>query len=80
MEFSHGKLLLYYWLGLFSPSGQGAILFSRLAVAVFTLLTGAGIAAIAARLFGRKAALPAIILYALVPHTVFYERWPLPIP
>jgi len=74
IEFSHGKLLLYYWLGLFSPSGQGAILFSRLAVAVFTLLTGAGIAAIAARLFGREAVLPAIILYALVPHTVFFER------
>lgn len=74
IEFSHGKLLLYYWLGLFSPFGPSAIVLSRLAVAVFTLLTCAGIAAITARLFGRRAVLPALAVYALVPNTVFFER------
>lgn len=74
MEFSHGKLLLYYWLGLFDPSGQGALVTSRLAIALVSLLTGAAVVGSARLLFGRRAVIPALLFYALVPHAVFYER------
>lgn len=74
IEFSHGKLLFYYYLGLFAPEGQGALVTARLAVAIFSLLGGAAAAAIARLLFGRQAMIPALAYYALVPHAVFYER------
>lgn len=74
IEFAHGKLLLYYWLGLFSPSGAGALVVSRMAVALISLVTAAASAGIAAQLFGRRAILPALAYYALVPHAVFFER------
>lgn len=74
IEFAHGKLLLYYWLGLFSPSGAGALVVSRMAVALISLLTAAASAGIASQLFGRRAILPALAYYALVPHAVFFER------
>ncbi len=74
IEFSHGKLLLYYWLGLFDPSGGGALVTSRLAIALVSLITSAAIVAVTRTLFGKMAAIPALIFYVVVPHAVFYER------
>lgn len=73
-DFSHGKLLFYYWLGLFVPEGDGALAVTRLAVALWSLVTGAAVVAVARALFGRGAALPALLFYAVVPWAVFYER------
>jgi hypothetical protein len=74
VELSHGKLLFYYWLGLFLPGGDSALATGRLAVAVFSLITSAVIAALARALFGERAILPALVFYALAPWTVFFER------
>lgn len=74
VEFSNGKLLFYYWLGLFVPHGDSALAVGRLAVAVFSLITSAGVAAVARSLFGRRAVLPALAFYALAPYAVFFER------
>jgi 4-amino-4-deoxy-L-arabinose transferase-like glycosyltransferase len=74
VEFSNGKLLFYYWLGLFVPTGKSALAVGRLAVAIFSLITNAGVAAVARILFGRRAMLPALTLYALAPYAVFFER------
>lgn len=74
IEFTHGKLLLYYFLGMFSPEGHSAVILGRLSIALASLVTGAATAAIAHRLFGRVAALFALAFYALVPHAVFFER------
>ncbi len=72
--FSNGKLLFYYWLGLFAPRGDSALAVGRLAVALFSLITSAAIMALARELFGRAAMLPALALYALAPYAVFFER------
>lgn len=73
-EISHGKLLYYYWLGLFETSRGGALVTARLATALFTLLGLAGVAAAARVLFGPGAVLPATAFYAIVPFAVFFER------
>ena len=74
VEFSNGKLLFYYWLGLFAPHGDSALAVGRLAVALFSLITSAAIMALARALFGRAAMVPALALYALAPYAVFFER------
>jgi hypothetical protein len=74
IEFANGKLLFYYWLGAFAPTGDSALADGRLAVAVFSLITSAGAATVARALFGRRALLPALALYALAPYAVFFER------
>jgi len=74
IEFTHGKLLLYYYLGLFHPEGHSSIIVGRLSIALISLVTGATAAAITQRLFGHVAGLFALAFYALVPHAVFYER------
>ncbi len=74
VEFSNGKLLFYYWLGLFVPTGDSALAVGRLAVGIFSLITSAAVAAVARSLFGQRAMIPALALYALAPYTVFFER------
>ena len=74
METSHGKLLFYYWIGLFDPQGEGTLLVSRWANALISLLTCAAAGGAAKLLFGRRAVLPAMIFYALVPFAVFFDR------
>src|SRR5690554_219040 len=70
----HGKFLFYYWLGLFGPAHTGELAAGRLAVALFSLLTAAAVAAAARDLFGRGAAPVALALYALAPFAAFFER------
>lgn len=71
---SHGKLLFYYWLGLFAPGETGELAVSRIAVALFSLIGSAAIVAAARILFGRRAMLPALVFYALAPYALFFER------
>ncbi|MBN1201924.1 MAG: glycosyltransferase family 39 protein [Anaerolineae bacterium] len=73
-RYSHGKLLLYYWLGLFRPFDPAGLMVARTANALFTLLGGAALAAVARDLFGRRAMIPALAFYALVPYAVFFDR------
>jgi 4-amino-4-deoxy-L-arabinose transferase-like glycosyltransferase len=71
---SHGKLLFYYWLGLFMPGDYGVLAVSRIAVALFSLVGSAGSMAVARVLFGRRAMIPVLAFYALAPYTLFFER------
>ncbi|HEX3054210.1 MAG TPA: glycosyltransferase family 39 protein [Aggregatilineaceae bacterium] len=72
--FSHGKLLYYYWLGIFRPGVYAELEVARWGLAIFTLLTSAFLMAVAREIAGRRAMLPALALYALAPLTVFFER------
>ncbi|MBN2303123.1 MAG: hypothetical protein JXQ72_01520 [Anaerolineae bacterium] len=72
--FSHGKLLYYYYLGLFTSGGTSALIVSRLAMALFSLFTSAVIVRLAQMLFGPRATIPALAFYALAPYAVFFER------
>lgn len=75
INFGQGKLLLYFWLALFRPETTLAGLFvSRVAIALFSLLTSAALAATARNLFGWKTMLPSLVFYALAPHSLFFER------
>ena len=71
---SHGKLLFYYWLAPFVPQGDGALPAARLAVALISLISSATAAAVARDLFGRRAILPTLAFYAVVPYAAFFER------
>lgn len=73
-EYSHGKLLYYYWLGLFGTARTNALEMMRLATALLSLLTIAAVAATARALFGPRAMLAAALVYALAPFAVFFER------
>ena len=73
-EYSHGKLLYYYWLGLFGTARTSALETMRLATALLSLLTMAAVAASARALFGPRAALASAFVYALTPFAVFFER------
>lgn len=74
VEIFRGKLLLYYWLGFFQPTGPGALVVSRLAVAIAALLSHAATVAMARTCFGRRAMLPAALFMVALPYDVFYSR------
>ncbi|MBN1201922.1 MAG: glycosyltransferase family 39 protein [Anaerolineae bacterium] len=74
VSFSHGKLLLYYWLGLFGLGGDSELALARIAIGLFSLIGSAAAAATARDLFGRRAAVPTLALYALAPYALFFER------
>ncbi|KAB2866277.1 MAG: hypothetical protein F9K46_02645, partial [Anaerolineae bacterium] len=70
-----GKLLLYYYLGLFVPQNVGGAWLSREAIALLALLGAALTFALARQLFHRwSISLLAVILYALSPFMLFFER------
>jgi 4-amino-4-deoxy-L-arabinose transferase-like glycosyltransferase len=73
-RFSHGKLLTYFWLGLFQPEPPGSLWIGRAGIALFALITGATIYAIGRRLGGHAAGTLALALYAVLPLAFFYER------
>jgi 4-amino-4-deoxy-L-arabinose transferase-like glycosyltransferase len=74
VEFSHGKLLLYYWLGLFQPEGTNALFVSRAAVALSLVAGSTAVAGIARILFGSRAAVPALVVFTFAPYALFYQR------
>src|SRR5690606_22623358 len=70
-----GKLLLYYYLGLFQPQAHNGMWIGRQAVALLAPLTAALCFAVV-KTFTRsdKAGLCAILLYAVLPFALFFER------
>lgn len=75
VAYAHGKLLLYYWIGLFRPAyTEAGLATARLSVALTGLLTAAGSAALARSLFGRRATLLALAFLVFAPYALFYDR------
>ncbi len=72
-RFAHGKVLLYYWLGLFQAAPSAVLFTSRAAIALFSLITGASIFQIGRYLHNARAGALALLLYAILPLAVFYE-------
>ncbi|MFP4322616.1 MAG: ArnT family glycosyltransferase [Anaerolineales bacterium] len=69
-----GKLLLYYYMGLFETTRTDFLLVGRLSVALATLMGGAALFALGRRLFNAQAGLLALFLYAVTPFTLFFDR------
>lgn len=74
-RFAHGKLLLYFWLGLFDTNDPATMLpVSRLAIAISSVVAASGVYLLG-RLWGNaRAGLIALAIYSMMPHGVFYER------
>ncbi|MBZ0310211.1 MAG: glycosyltransferase family 39 protein, partial [Anaerolineae bacterium] len=71
---SHGKLLLYFWLGLFETDRLHVLATSRLSIGLISLVTGAGLYQIGKTLHSRPVGLLALLLYTFCPIALFYER------
>ncbi|MBN1203259.1 MAG: glycosyltransferase family 39 protein [Anaerolineae bacterium] len=71
---ANGKLLLYFWLGLFDLQPITALYVVRTAIALFALASGAGLYALGRQLGGHAVGLLALGLYAVLPLSVFFER------
>lgn len=71
---SHGKLLVYFWLGLFETDRLHVLVPSRMAIALISLITGAALYAIGKKLHSHTAGLLALFLYIFCPIALFYER------
>jgi len=70
---SHGKLGLYFWLGLFQPEPPIALPVGRMGISIFALITGAAIYAVGRRLYNAATGLVALGLYCFIPLAFFYE-------
>ena len=74
-SFLPGKLLLYYYLGLFAPENQNGLWVSRAAVALFAPLSAAlSYAIVYAFTRSFRAGIITIWLYATSPLMIFFER------
>jgi hypothetical protein len=73
-RFANGKLLLYYWLGLFELPPISALWIARTAIALASLLTGAAVYAIARMAGSAGAGALALAAYAVLPLAFFFER------
>ena len=72
---AHGKLLLYFWLGLFDSDTPATLLVSgRLAMAIFSTISAAGVYLLTRIFTNHRAGLIALLIYAVMPLAVFYER------
>ncbi len=72
-----GKLLSYYWIGLFHPARLDAIFVGRTASALFALLGLAAAYSTARLLFGRIGGWVTLILAAFSPFMIFFDRFAL---
>ncbi|MCI0711412.1 MAG: glycosyltransferase family 39 protein [Chloroflexi bacterium] len=74
-SFLPGKLLLYYYLGLFNPQNVGGAWLARQAVTVLAPLGASLTYRLGVTLFqSRRVGLNAVLLYIFVPYMVFFER------
>jgi MFS family permease len=73
-RFSAGKLLLYFWLGLFESDVPASLTTARLSIALFSLLNGALITLFGRLLSSHRTGLLALALYAILPFAAFYDR------
>lgn len=73
-RFSAGKLLVYFWLGLFEADAPISLVTARLSIALFSLLNGALIYLLGRLLSGHRAGLLALAIYTILPFAAFYDR------
>lgn len=73
-RFMHGKLLIYYWLGIFDLHPVTSLHIARTALALFTLITPATLYLLGKQFRGHGIGLLAATIYALMPFAVFFER------
>jgi len=74
-SFLPGKLLTYYYLGLFDPQNESALWLSRQALALLTPLAAALCYGLLRALNGQaRSSLIIFPLYAFAPFTLFFER------
>ena len=75
-RFAHGKVLLYFWLGLFEGSNTSTTILpvARMAMAIFSVITASTLFLLARRFAGYWAGILVLLLYAFNPLVVFYER------
>jgi hypothetical protein len=71
---ANGKLLLYFWLGLFDLQPITALYVSRTAMALFSLVGGAAIYAVGRQIGNHTVGALALGLYAILPLALFFER------
>ncbi|MCS7070074.1 MAG: glycosyltransferase family 39 protein, partial [Anaerolinea sp.] len=71
---ANGKLFGLWWMALFALTGDPAIFLARAATALFALIGAALLYRTAALLAGRRAGLLALLLYAVQPYGLFYDR------
>ncbi|MBZ0309625.1 MAG: glycosyltransferase family 39 protein, partial [Anaerolineae bacterium] len=69
-----GKLLTYYWIGLFNADRLHGIFIGRTAVGMFSLLGLAGVYATARRLFGVWGGILALYTAVFSPFMIFFDR------
>lgn len=69
-----GKLLAYYYYGLFATDPTDMLMMGRWAMALLSLLTAAAVYGITRALSGRRIALVALWIYAIWPLAFFFER------
>jgi len=73
-QISQGKLLLYYWLGLFEGDRLTSLLVSRTAIALFSLITGAVVYRLARQFGNYQTGILALLVYCFFPLALFHER------
>jgi hypothetical protein len=73
-RFSHGKMLVYFWLGIFESDHEVILQTTRSGMALWALISGAAIYAVGRRLYGHWTGAAALGLYAFLPLAFFYER------
>lgn len=74
LSFTIGKLLTYYWQGLFNPDRLDAVFVARTVTGLFALLGLAAAFAVGRRLFGATAGVLGLYLLVFAPFTVFFDR------
>ncbi|MGB1286646.1 MAG: glycosyltransferase family 39 protein [Aggregatilineales bacterium] len=75
-RFSHGKVLLYFWMGLFEGNNTSLTILpvARMSVALFSMITVSMLYLFGRKFAGHSAGLLAMLLYTLSPLAIFYER------
>lgn len=71
---SHGKFLLYFWIGLFDPRPVTGLYTARTSMAIFSLVSAAAVYGVGRQLANRKVGATALAVYAVLPLAVFFER------
>ena len=71
---AHGKLLTYFWLGLFEGPPSTALVVGRLSIALFSTLTAATIYLLGRWWQNHRTGLLALMIYACWPLAFFFER------
>ncbi len=69
-----GKLLTYYWMGLFGADRLHGIFVGRTVVGLFSLLGLAGTYAVGRRLFGTWGGILALYIAVFSPFMIFFDR------